>query len=250
MEFRIGPETVTVNTPDLPGLMATVGARFERGEGFALATINLDHLVKLRQDPAFLRAYQAQDLVVADGNPIVWLSRVAHRPVQLIPGSELVIPLARLAAGAGRGVALFGSSEASLQAAAQVLQAEAPGLRITALIAPPMGFDPQSEAAADLLRQIGESGAGLCFLAFGAPKQEILAARGREFAPQTGFASIGAGLDFLAGKQHRAPVWVQRIAMEWLWRMLSSPRRLAGRYLRCAALLPTLLRDALALRRG
>ena len=60
-----------------------------------------------------------------------------------------------------------------------------------------------------------------------------------------GFVSIGAGLDFLAGSQTRAPAWVRAIAMEWLWRMLANPRRLALRYLRCALILPGLARDAL-----
>jgi exopolysaccharide biosynthesis WecB/TagA/CpsF family protein len=86
-------------------------------------------------------------------------------------------------------------------------------------------------------------------LALGAPKQEMLAARGRELAPSVGFVSVGAGLDFLAGTQHRAPKWVQAIAMEWLWRLISSPARLVGRYARCFAILPALMRDALALRK-
>ena len=82
------------------------------------------------------------------------------------------------------------------------------------------------------------------FLALGAPKQEILAARGLTLQPALGFVSIGAGLDFIAGAQTRAPLWVRRIAMEWAWRMASHPRRLARRYLDCAAILPGLTRAA------
>ncbi len=88
------------------------------GEGFALATLNLDHLVKLRASGAFRRAYGAQDLVVADGNPIVWLSRLAGRKVELVPGgSDMVLPLAEVAADEGVRVALVGSTEESLVAA-------------------------------------------------------------------------------------------------------------------------------------
>lgn len=72
----------------------------------------------------------------------------------------------------------------------------------------------------------------------GAPRQERLAALGRELAPQAGFASIGAGLDFLAGTQVRAPEWVRELALEWLWRMLQAPRRLFPRYVACAAIMP------------
>lgn len=250
MDFRIRDRRLRVNIPDRARLMAELGERMRQRRGFALATLNLDHLVKLRQDEVFLDAYLAQDLVVADGNPVVWLSRLAKKPVSLVPGSELVVPMAELARDSGLSIALFGSSDEALADAAQDLTRRLPGLQISARIAPPMGFDPQSPAADALLAEVRDSGAGLCFLALGAPRQEILAARARSIAPQTGFASIGAGLDFLGGHQKRAPVWVQKIAMEWLWRMLSSPRRLAGRYLRCALLLPELVADALRLRRG
>lgn len=235
--------------PDRTRLLAEVARRFAAGEGFALATINLDHLVKLRRDPAFAAAYAAQDLVVADGNPVVWLSRLARRPVALVPGSEMVEPLARAAAQAGVPVALVGATPQALAAAAGVLRARVPGLVVAAQIAPPMGFDPDSPDAARVLAQVGASGARLVLLALGAPRQERLAARGRAMLPQVGFASIGAGLDFLAGTQVRAPAWVRAIAMEWLWRMLSNPRRLARRYAECALILPSEAARAWRLRR-
>lgn len=239
MQFSYGSSVVRVNMPDHPSLLAEITRRLRSGQGFALATINLDHLVKLRQDGSFRDAYAAQDLVVADGNPIVWLSRLAGRRVGLVTGSDLVIPLARLAREENVGVALVGTTDAALAAAADEIERRAPGCRIVARIAPPMGFDPDSDAARELLSQVQDSGARLCFLALGAPKQERLAARGRSVAPGIGFASIGAGLDFLAGNQKRAPRWVRRIAMEWAWRMLSAPTRLVPRYARCAAILPS-----------
>lgn len=249
VEFRFGNTTIRVNMPSRAALMAEAGRRLAAGQGFALATVNLDHLVKLRRDPAFRAAYAAQDLVVADGNPIVWLSRLAGRPVALVPGSDLVLPLARLAAGAGVPVALVGSTAEALEGAAERMVAEVPGLHIAARLAPPMGFDPAGPQADALLAEVQASGARLCFLALGAPKQEVLAARGRVLAPGIGFASVGAGLDFLAGRQVRAPRWVRAIAMEWAWRMLSSPRRLLPRYAACAAVLPGEALKALALRR-
>ena len=250
VQFRFGSTILRVNMPDRAALMAEVGRRLASRQGFALATINLDHLVKLHRDPAFRTAYAAQDLVVADGNPIVWLSRLARRPVSLVPGSDLVLPLARLAADGDTPVALLGSTPDALDAAARHLIAAVPGLRIACRLSPPMGFDPAGPQADALLAQVAASGAGLCFLALGAPRQEILAARGRSLAPGVGFASVGAGLDFLAGQQVRAPAWVRAIAMEWAWRMLSSPRRLVPRYAACAAILPGEVARALALRHG
>lgn len=238
MQFSFHDQTIIVNISTRGQLMDEVSHRFKSGDGFALATVNLDHLVKMRASPAFSRAYAAQDLVVADGWPIVALSRLAARPVERLPGSELVVPLCQRAAESGVKVGFVGSTDETLAAAKRVLEGTIPGLDVKVTLAPPMGFDPAGDAAANILSELQEAGVSLCFLALGAPKQEGLAARGRDLAPSVGFASIGAGLDFLSGRQRRAPDWVQRIGMEWLWRALSSPRRLIPRYARCLAILP------------
>lgn len=248
MEFDIEDQTIAVNVPTWATLEARVRERFAQRRGFALATINLDHLVKLRDDVAFRVAYAAQDFVVADGNPIVWLSRLAGRPVALIPGSEAILPLARVAANQGVKVALFGASEPVLDAAKTYLEAEVRDLDVVCAIAPAMGFDPESELAEAMLGEIADSGARLCFVALGAPKQERFAAYGRKVAPEVGFVSIGAGLDFFAGTQQRAPAWVRKIAMEWLWRAASNPKRLGLRYLKCLAILPVEAVGAVMLR--
>ncbi len=244
-----GAASVTVTAPSWRGLLEDAVTRMQAGHGFSIATLNLDHAVKLQRDPVFRQAYLRHSHVTADGNPVVWLSNLAgQRGIELIPGSELILPLAERAAQAGVSVALLGSTEAALQQAADGLQARVPGLEIATCLAPPMGFDPQSPAADALLQTIEASGAGLCFVALGAPKQEVLAARGQERLPKVGFVSIGAGLDFIAGKQVRAPRIVRRLAIEWLWRLMQNPRRLAGRYAACILLLPSLTVRALRIR--
>lgn len=250
MQFDFGQTQIEVNVDSKSALLSEVRRRFAATEGFALATINVDHLVKLRGQAVFREAYAAQDLIVADGNPIVWLSKLAGRPVGLVPGSDLVLPLCETAAATNVTVALVGATPSALDGAEATLNAKLPGLRIAAKIAPPMGFDPQSAASDEILDQVAASGAGLCLIALGAPKQELFAARGRERAPGVGFASIGASLDFLAGTQTRAPMWVRKIAMEWLWRMMSNPRRLAKRYIDCFLVLPGHAWTALRLRRS
>jgi N-acetylglucosaminyldiphosphoundecaprenol N-acetyl-beta-D-mannosaminyltransferase len=250
LHFTFGATRISVNTPTLAALDAAIRGRFAGGEGFALATINVDHLEKLRRDLSFREAYAAQDFVVADGNPIVWLSWLARKPVELLPGSDLVLPLAGIAAEEGVSVALFGSTDEALTKAASYLENNVPGLTVAQFIAPPMGFDPDSDKAGELLRILAASGARLTFLALGAPKQERLAARGRREVPEMGFASIGAGLDFLAGTQRRAPRWVRRLKVEWLWRLLSNPRRLGMRYFRGMAILPGHALRAWAQRHG
>lgn len=246
-----GSTPVTVNVSDRASLLKDLAARFAAREGFSIATINLDHVVKLARDPAFRAAYAAHSHVTADGNPIVWLERLSGRKdVALVPGSELIAPVAALAAEQGVPVALFGATESSLKLAGEALEAQNPGLKVVATLAPPMGFDPASEAAGALIEELGKSGARLVFLALGAPKQERFAARAAEALPEVGFLSIGAGLDFISGEQKRAPLWVRKIAAEWLWRLLSSPKRLAARYGACILALPGLTLRALKARRA
>lgn len=249
MEFQAGAARVEVNVPSRAALLDEIVGRFARGEGFALATLNLDHLVKLARDPAFAAAYGAHDLVSADGRPVVWLARLARRPVGLVTGSDLIRPLLQRTAEAGVPVALFGATTETLEAAAARLGADIPGLDIALTIAPPMGFDPEGDEAGAALVQMRERGVRLCLIALGAPRQERFAAFGRKTAPGIGFASIGAGLDFIAGTQRRAPAWVRAIALEWLWRMLSDPRRLALRYLHSALILPGHVARAIRMRR-
>ena len=232
------------------GFIADISHRIDAGEGFAVATLNLDHIVKLRQDPAFRTAYRQHSHVTADGNPVVWLSRLAGRRVELLPGADLIDPVLAVAASRGVPVALLGTTDASLDAAAASIEARHPGLSVAARIAPAMGFDPTGPEADDCIRQLDASGAGLCLLALGAPKQEIFAIHARTALPAMGFVSIGAGLDFLSGAQRRAPAWVRHIAAEWIWRMLQNPVRLVGRYVACLNVLPGLVLAAWRARSG
>lgn len=248
MEFQVKSEVINVNVATVSQLWELVTKKFRSGDGFTLATINLDHLVKLSSSQSFRTAYAQQDLIVADGNPIVWLSRLANRPVALMPGSELILPMAQLAAKECIKLALVGSTDAALQKAASGLREQVPDLEIVLCIAPSFGFDPTGPEAKAILKELANSTASLCFIALSAPKQEVFAAHGRSAVPGIGFVSIGAGLDFIAGDQIRAPKWVRKLALEWLWRMLSSPMRLGPRYVRCILILPRLVINALRLR--
>lgn len=250
MQFPFSDHSITVNVPDQTSLLDQVRQRFRAGQGFSLATINLDHLVKLRASPEYRAIYAAQDLIVADGNPIVWLSHIAGRPVSLVPGSDLLHPILHLAAQERMPVAFFGSTAEILTAAAIRLQREIPGLQVVWTGAPRMGFDPHGAEARDALTAMQQAGARLCIISLSAPRQESFAAFGRSLAPAIGFCGFGAGLDFVAGQQVRAPIWVRKLALEWLWRAFSSPRRMFPRYAACAIILPAQAVAALRQRRG
>ncbi|MEM9231921.1 MAG: WecB/TagA/CpsF family glycosyltransferase [Pseudomonadota bacterium] len=242
---------ITVTALNRGTLLSELEEAMRQGRGFSVATLNLDHVVKLRLHPDFLEAYAAHTHVTADGNPIVWLSHLAGQAdVELIPGSELVAPVVAAAARVGASVALVGGTEASLAEAATALEQQYEHLRIVLCHAPPMGFDPTGSEADRAIAALAESGAQVVFLALGAPRQEQFAAYAQGQLPQCGFLSVGAGLDFIAGTQKRAPVWVRRLSAEWLWRMLRDPGRLAARYAACFAILPRLTGRAAAIRRA
>lgn len=249
LRFTFPDQTITVNVPDQVRLLTEVRARLMAGEGFSLATLNLDHLVKLRGSASYREIYAAQDLIVADGNPVVWLSRLAGSPVSLVPGSDLLRPLLQIAAQDGVQVAFYGSTPTVLAQAALNLQAELPGLRVVWSGAPVMGFDPTGPEAVAALGAMQAAGAQLCVISLSAPRQEAFAAFGRIRAPSMGFCGFGAGLDFAAGQQVRAPRWMRQLALEWLWRLMSAPRRLVPRYLACMAILPIQVLAALRERR-
>lgn len=156
---RIDDPIALVNFPVKADLFQNIEGHLRRRQGFTLATLNLDHIVKMRVSPAFRGAYTQHSHIVADGNPIVWLSRLADRRIELIPGSELITPLAALAARTNVTVALFGATQETLDLAATRLEARHPGLKVTAKIAPPFGFDPESTEADGYLDQIAASGA-------------------------------------------------------------------------------------------
>ena len=213
-------------------------------------TLNLDHVVKLRRDATFRAAYSRAGLITADGFPIALACSLSGKRVRRVAGSDLIAPISAEASRSGKSIYLFGSNLQVLAKASRLLRERNPGLKIAGTLAPPQGFDPTSEDARRCIAAIGDSGADLCFVALGAPKQELFADYGKSFLPNVSFVCIGAGLDFIAGAQVRAPNWMQRWGLEWLWRAASDPQRLLFRYLLCMATLPGVLaRAALVPRR-
>ncbi len=230
----------TINILNIDDAIHSVRARLRAGRGFTFATLNLDHLVKLRADSAFQTAYARATFVSADGAPVAALARRQVPRIARTTGADLLIPLCRMAAREGVKVALFGSSEQSLALAAARLRAAAPGLDIVLTTSPAFGFDPRSREADAFGAAIARSGARLCFVCLGAPKQEIFADRMAQAHAGIGFVGVGEAADFQSGAQFRAPQVIQSIGLEWAWRLASQPRRLFGRYAQCAALLARL----------
>jgi exopolysaccharide biosynthesis WecB/TagA/CpsF family protein len=224
-----------VNMPSMAHVVRDAVRRVQSGRGFTLFTLNLDHLVKRREHAGFRAAYARADFVTADGAPVVAMARRQGASLERTAGADLVLPLCEAAAAAKVPVYLFGATEHSLRTATARLKMAIPDLDVRGTESPE-NFDPQSDEALEAGARIAASGAKICFVAMGAPKQELFADRMAGLHDGVGYVCIGAALDFIAGEQQRAPVLFQRTGLEWAYRLLTHPRRLGLRYARCALL--------------
>ena len=238
---------IEVNIPSIEAAIEAIVAKMLARQGCALFTVNLDHMVKMRTDPAFLDAYVRATLVLADGWPIVWLLRRQGETLKRATGADLLEPLCARAAELGLPTFFIGPSERSLTAGLAILQGRHAGLRVAGADCGVIARD-EIEAAADAYAAgLRRSGAALCVLSLGAPKQELLADALRRRCPDIAFICVGAAMDFISGEAPRAPKILQQLGLEWLWRMSSDPARLCMRYAACMALFAELaLRSAVA----
>jgi exopolysaccharide biosynthesis WecB/TagA/CpsF family protein len=227
----------SITSPTLPAAIAEIAQQAADGRSFTVFTLNLDHIVKLRRDPAFRAAYETASLVTADGAPVAWLSRRQSPAICRTTGADLLLPLIGEAAARQIPIYLFGASGSALAKASRAFADRTNGLiDIAGTDAPSAGFDPAGREADAAIARIAASGARLAFIALGAPKQEIFAARAKAQGVACGFICVGAAIDFIAGEQVRAPEFMQRTGTEWLWRLATNPRRLALRYASCAVI--------------
>jgi N-acetylglucosaminyldiphosphoundecaprenol N-acetyl-beta-D-mannosaminyltransferase len=238
---NLSVDGITINVVSIPHAVSSIMSAAQSGDNFSVCTLNLDHVVQLGQRPDFRAAYRRARLVTADGFPIVVLSRLLGTPISRTTGADLVEPVCREAQKKGLPVFMLGSNEHTLSLTAGRLRERFQGLRIAGTYAPGRNFDPYSGEADFAIDRIRASGARLCFVALGAPRQEVFAARCLDELDGTGMLCIGAALDFIAGTQTRAHGIVQRAGLEWAWRMLHDPRRLGPRYARCMAVVPKLV---------
>ena len=221
---------VPFNNVTFSDALEWVHQRITAGIPGYIATANLDFVKQAWEDPELQRILLEADLVVADGFPIVWLSRLFGPPLkERVTGSDLVPMLAEMAAARDHSLFLLGGAPGVGEKAADALRSRYPGVRIAGQYSPPLA-DVVTMDHASILKRLEESKPDILLIAFGAPKQEKFAnLHVRQWSVPVSIG-VGGTLDFLAGVQIRAPRWVQRIQMEWFWRMMTAPRRLAKRY--------------------
>lgn len=202
----------------------------KRGKPGYVATPNLDFVMQAGRDPELHRILSQADLVIADGMPLVWLSRdLGPALPERVAGSDLVLTLAEAAARESYRVFHLGGAPGVPEKAGEVLKNRYPGFQLAGAYSPRKA-DLLDMNHGEILTRIREASPDILYVAFGAPKQEKwINMHYRDW--QVGLAlGIGGSLDFLAGTQKRAPKWMQKTGTEWIWRLGTDPKRLWKRY--------------------
>jgi len=223
-----------------------------RGEGGAIFTPNVDHVVMADEHAGLRRAYRRADLSFADGMPLVWTSRLLGRQIpEKLSGSDMIVPIVQLAARENWGVYLLGGMPGE-PGAAQLAAArftERFAVRIVGIDSSLVSMDGTRASDDEVLERVRAAKPDIVFVALGAPKQELWIARCRDAISPAVAIGVGASLDFISGHVNRAPGWVSNAGFEWAYRLAQDPKRLWRRYLiRGPRFLGILFRTALLLK--
>jgi N-acetylglucosaminyldiphosphoundecaprenol N-acetyl-beta-D-mannosaminyltransferase len=223
---------MTLHALTEPGCVALVLGELAAGRGGWLKTTNVDDLWLAARDRAYGALCAGATLVVADGMPLVWASRLQGTPLpERVAGSNLLSSLSAAVAARGLPLFLLGGNPGAAGGAATVLRRRHPGLRIVGTGCPPPGFAADPAALAEVIATVAAARPAVVYVALAKPVQERLIVRLRARMPDAWYVGVGIGFSFLTGEVQRAPRWMQRAGLEWGHRLAQEPRRLATRYL-------------------
>jgi N-acetylglucosaminyldiphosphoundecaprenol N-acetyl-beta-D-mannosaminyltransferase len=221
---------VAVNAMPFAKLLALVLAAPGAGERLSLHFATAHTIVEAHGD-AKLREALAEGLVQPDGMPLVWLGRRHGIPVERVCGPDFMPAVAAAGVPLGRRHFFYGGAPGVPETLAAVLAARFPGLQVVGTVSPPFrALSPGEDA--EIVARINAARPDYVWVGLGAPKQDLWVAAHRTVLEAPVLLAVGAAFDFHAGRRRRAPRWMQRTGTEWLYRLLSEPRRLAGRYTR------------------
>jgi N-acetylglucosaminyldiphosphoundecaprenol N-acetyl-beta-D-mannosaminyltransferase len=228
---RVTIGSIYVDNVDLSAAVQRVESFLDGGGAHQIVTVNLDFVTIASRDDAFRDTINDADLAVADGMPLIWLSRLReHGLAERVAGVELVSESCRVAAEREASIFLLGAAPGVAGAAADRLRQTWPGLKVAGCYSPPMG--PLSiDENARICRMIQDAAPDLLFVALGAPRQDMWIYEHQPVLQVPVAMGVGCVFDVLAGSIRRAPVWMQRTGLEWAFRLGQEPQRLWKRYL-------------------
>ncbi len=215
---------------DMAGALARIEAmiaqhRNQGGPTQQIITVNPEFVWEARKNAAFRETINQAALVVPDGIGIVWASRILGQPFpERVTGTDLLPRLAERCARRGYRLFLLGAAPGVAEDAARILQQRSPGLQIADVYA----GSPDDAEAETILRRIRAARPDILTVAYGAPRQDLWIRQHAQALGAAGVAvavGVGGAYDFIAGRVPRAPRWMQRVGLEWLFRLLRQPRR-------------------------
>jgi N-acetylglucosaminyldiphosphoundecaprenol N-acetyl-beta-D-mannosaminyltransferase len=212
--------------------VATILASLEAGQGGWVVTPNLEYLRAYQFADEVQQQFDSADLVVPDGMPLLWASRLKNEPLPgRVAGSDLIWSLSRAAARRGASLLFLGGEPGTAEAAAERLQTEFPGLVVSGAICPPRGFEQDPKTVAGLAREAAALRPDIVFVGLPLAKHLVTSQALRRELPHAWVIGVGVSFSFVSGHIERAPGWLQRLGLEWVHRLAQEPRRLFRRYL-------------------
>lgn len=201
------------------------------GEPAYVVTPNAQHIVLLQQDPKFRQIYRQAFLRVPDGVPLLWAAKFLKTPLRSrVNGTDLFERLCAVAADRHLRIFLLGGRPEAAECAKAVLQARHPHLQVVGTHCPPYGFESNASELALINSKIVAAAPHLLFVGLGAPKQEKWIYANYQVLNVPVSLGIGVSFELVGGLVKRAPVWMQKTGLEWLFRLIMEPQRLWRRY--------------------
>jgi len=196
-----------------------------------IVTPNLDHIVTVERDEYFKEIYKNATLVLTDGQPLIWISRLLRNPiVEKVSGSDLFPEICKMASKNNYSIYILGAGQGVAPKAAENLKRKYDNINIVGTFSPSYGFENKKEEIDYIIHSINELKPDILAVSLGSPKGEKFIYKYRNQLSVPLSMSIGATIDFEAGIVKRAPRWMSKWGLEWLYRTLKEPKRLGKRY--------------------
>jgi N-acetylglucosaminyldiphosphoundecaprenol N-acetyl-beta-D-mannosaminyltransferase len=222
---------VGISAINIPMALEVLDAWIKQKHRTYVCITGVHGVMESQTDPELRRIHNQAGLVTPDGMPMVWMSRLAgHKHVDRVYGPDLMLAVCEVSAKRGYRHFFYGGNEGVPELLRDKLQQKFPGLQVVGTFSPPFRpLTPEEDAA--IVAQINAAQPDIVWVGLSTPKQErwMAAHLGKVQAPV--MVGVGAAFDFHAGLKPQAPRWMQRSGMEWFFRMVSEPKRLARRYL-------------------
>ena len=251
MVERLNVLGVGVSAVDIPATVAEIDGWIRSREPHYVCVTGVHGIMESVRSEEIRRIHNSAGLIVPDGMPLVWLLKHGHYPnVARVYGPDLMLAVFDRSEAEGYRHYLYGSMPQTLSLLLLNLQALFPKAEIVGTHSPP--FRPAGAPESDeVIATINASGADVVWVGLSTPKQEYWMARHRARLQAPVLCGVGAAFDFHAGLVRQAPPQLQRMGLEWAFRMAMEPRRLAARYLRNnPAFVAMLIAEKLGLRRS